>query len=617
MSSSLKILRVFLASPGDLGEERDAVRSAVTELNETSAADLGYHIELVGWEETPAAYGRPQDLINPALDRCHLFIGMVWRKWGTPPDTDGRFTSGFEEEFERSMSRREQSDSPDIALFFKEISKQLMEDPGDELKRVLAFRDQIIADKKILFQKFSTAYEMETLARKCIGAYVRRVASAEESSGPHKPGAERTGNDSKTGSQVSSPLLPEGFAFLKRLVDGMEQGHAIEDLTEADVARFRLLANSVSKPGNDDMDLGAHDLNILYLAHANGMPLGERELDCLARLGFHHLRFENVPLWHWYSSLPHPHKSVFLSSVAGANDDEIVGAIRVLDVLSIDLPTGPEPVTRKLLLDNWFSDESSTRVRSAALSYLTRMGTADDYAIVKREYDKSEPETSLRSLNCMLQILLRTGQPTSAPQLVLKSQVESLDSDTLATVLDGFENLEPTALLNGLDHRNPDVRRRSLQLLVARGSIDQKIVQQLCQDADASIRYASIAALSKLGRSLTEDEAKEILIRPQKSPLFGGLLGSTFPSDSEGEEHFARYRSDALRKLPETALTKHVDTSRGHDHDAFFTRAEKFFAKHGDELRRDVDDTFSGYFQERVRRMKNMLAGHPLRTKHY
>ena len=105
MSTTRNILRAFLASPGDLEEERKAIRDVVSEFNDSWATQLGYQIDLTGWEDTVSGFGRPQHLINEDVDRCDLFIGMIWKRWGTPPSTDGPYSSGFEEEFERGPWR--------------------------------------------------------------------------------------------------------------------------------------------------------------------------------------------------------------------------------------------------------------------------------------------------------------------------------------------------------------------------------------------------------------------------------------------------------------------------------------------------------------------------------
>ena len=57
----------------------------------------------------------------------------MWKKWGSPPSNESTYTSGFEEECERSIESRRQSQSPEISLLFKEIDPKLLEDPGEDL----------------------------------------------------------------------------------------------------------------------------------------------------------------------------------------------------------------------------------------------------------------------------------------------------------------------------------------------------------------------------------------------------------------------------------------------------------------------------------------------------
>ena len=60
MAATRKIVYVFLASPGDLQEERQAIRAAANEFNANWAESLGYQVDLLGWEETVAGFGRPR-----------------------------------------------------------------------------------------------------------------------------------------------------------------------------------------------------------------------------------------------------------------------------------------------------------------------------------------------------------------------------------------------------------------------------------------------------------------------------------------------------------------------------------------------------------------------------
>jgi hypothetical protein len=117
MADTRKIVKVFLASPGDLQDERRAAKSVVDEFNKLWADKLGYHVELVGWEDTVSRFGRPQEIINQDLERCEYFVGMIYRRWGTPPGASSRYSSGFEEEFETSVLRRSSSGKPEISPF--------------------------------------------------------------------------------------------------------------------------------------------------------------------------------------------------------------------------------------------------------------------------------------------------------------------------------------------------------------------------------------------------------------------------------------------------------------------------------------------------------------------
>jgi hypothetical protein len=179
MATSRKIIKVFLASPGDLPEERQAAKQVVDEFNRQWASFFGTHVELVGWEDTVSRFGRPQDLINRDLDQCEFFIGVMYRKWGSPPSKDGPHTSGFEEEFERAVASRKKSNRPEISLLFKDIESEFLKDPSEGLKKVEAFKNRVIAEKTILFQRFATLPEFEGKLRDCITSYVQSLQTEE------------------------------------------------------------------------------------------------------------------------------------------------------------------------------------------------------------------------------------------------------------------------------------------------------------------------------------------------------------------------------------------------------------------------------------------------------
>ncbi len=281
MADSRKLVNIFLASPGDLSDERRIAKTVADEVNTIFANAFGYQVELIGWEDTVSVFGRPQATINRDLERCELFIGMVWKKWGTPPDTTGAYASGFEEEFELSVARRAREGRPEISLFFKNIDEQFMRDPGDQLQKVIAFKKKIVDTKLLLFEDFSEA-TFATKLRRCISAYLitlQKKDSADQlnrTQAPATPGG--TPQVLQPGPQKQDPISDESMRFVNAFLPKTED--ATQAVSPAEVARFRLLGTLFSRPGNDDPVLGIHDSNLLYHERAN-VSFGRRELNGL------------------------------------------------------------------------------------------------------------------------------------------------------------------------------------------------------------------------------------------------------------------------------------------------------------------------------------------------
>ena len=100
-------VRLFVASPGDVAEERERLGRVVEQLNRGVARKLNLVVELVRWEtHAVPEMGRPQQVILDQLgkEEWDIFIGVLWLRFGTPTGAaDARsgvaFESGTEEEF--------------------------------------------------------------------------------------------------------------------------------------------------------------------------------------------------------------------------------------------------------------------------------------------------------------------------------------------------------------------------------------------------------------------------------------------------------------------------------------------------------------------------------------
>jgi hypothetical protein len=99
-----KVVRVMVASPGDVTEERDVIRDVIDKWNVANAKTFGVMLEATGWEthSFPELGARPQELINDRiLKDCDLLIGVFWTRLDTPTS---KAPSGTVEEIEKHVA---------------------------------------------------------------------------------------------------------------------------------------------------------------------------------------------------------------------------------------------------------------------------------------------------------------------------------------------------------------------------------------------------------------------------------------------------------------------------------------------------------------------------------
>jgi len=172
-----QVLRIFLASPGDLVAERRRAREVVDDVNKSTAESLGYFVELLGWEDTLPGADRAQDLINDDLMKCDLFVGMLWKRWG---QSTGKSSSGFKEEFDLATELHKKHKRPEIWLFFKRVPVNDTEGAESQLCCVTEFKKSIVSAKSPFFKEFKSPGEWERKFRVWLTKYLhsRAVSSS-------------------------------------------------------------------------------------------------------------------------------------------------------------------------------------------------------------------------------------------------------------------------------------------------------------------------------------------------------------------------------------------------------------------------------------------------------
>ena len=175
MAKNILEFKVFIASPGGLDKERLTFKESIEAHNMADGFARGLIYSPVGWEIVLRGVGRPQEIINDQVGECDYFILILWDRWGTPPDTEGKFTSGTEEEYQVALSCYNDASHPlkEIIVLFKAVDPRQLSDPGEQLSKVLAFKKSLEGEKKIFYDTFDDIEALKQKLRRYLSAWTR------------------------------------------------------------------------------------------------------------------------------------------------------------------------------------------------------------------------------------------------------------------------------------------------------------------------------------------------------------------------------------------------------------------------------------------------------------
>jgi hypothetical protein len=179
MSRPTTLIRIFLASPGDVQSEREIARHVITEVNRSVAIPRGFALQAVGWETDaiPELSGDPQSVVNAQIldsEPYDLFVGIMWNRFGT---ATGRADSGTEEEFNHSFESWKNSGRPHIMFYFCTRPSSLDRvDEVEQRKKVIQFKSKI-QNLGLIFT-FSATTDFERLFREHLTRWIGDLESA-------------------------------------------------------------------------------------------------------------------------------------------------------------------------------------------------------------------------------------------------------------------------------------------------------------------------------------------------------------------------------------------------------------------------------------------------------
>jgi hypothetical protein len=85
--------------------------------------------------------GRPQGVVNRQVGQFDVFIGIMWKRFGTPT---GRAESGTDEEFNVALKSWKTTRTPRIMFYFSQAPYTLRSiEEAEQLRKVLQFRRRV------------------------------------------------------------------------------------------------------------------------------------------------------------------------------------------------------------------------------------------------------------------------------------------------------------------------------------------------------------------------------------------------------------------------------------------------------------------------------------------
>lgn len=141
MPLTITSYRIFLASPGDVKDERNIVKDVVDDFNNTFSEELNAVLKLIRWEtHTYPSFGEDaQSVINEQIkDEYDIFIGILWRRFGSPTL---KYNSGTEEEFYRAFQKYTNSPSDiRIMIYFNDEALPISSIDIHQLSKINDFK---------------------------------------------------------------------------------------------------------------------------------------------------------------------------------------------------------------------------------------------------------------------------------------------------------------------------------------------------------------------------------------------------------------------------------------------------------------------------------------------
>ena len=263
--------RIFNASPGDVAEERKALAEIVVpELRRilSALATLGngqdIELEAIRWETHtwPDVGADPQDVINKQLSAFDIFVGIMWKRFGTPTKRAG---SGTGEEFQRAYDIYKKHHVPRIMFYFR--TTPFYPDSADEIQqfnKVFEFKERL-EELGVRYWEYNSPIDFERFVREHlirqildlthapVESKVEQQASPTQKVPDHLVFISYTPEDQRAAQRLASDLAAAGartWLDVNDLLPGQDwQQEIVNAMRSSNVFLVLLSSHVVNKTG--------------------------------------------------------------------------------------------------------------------------------------------------------------------------------------------------------------------------------------------------------------------------------------------------------------------------------------------------------------------------------
>jgi len=240
------VLRVLIASPIDVIEERTLLEDIIQELNNLWSSRLGIRFESVKWETNcyPAVGSDAQSVINNQIgDDYQIFIGILGKRFGTPTP---RAESGTSEEFYRAYKKyKNDPDHLDIMVYFsRELPDSLDNFDLNQYSLVESFREKL-GEEGVLYWKYKNKNDFSTKVRIHLTKLMQKW---EDKTKMDKPMEIRTSDKpAKTDYSGNVDIEIEELGYLDLIEVGEESFSEVKEIVRRMVEAITAIGNKMTE----------------------------------------------------------------------------------------------------------------------------------------------------------------------------------------------------------------------------------------------------------------------------------------------------------------------------------------------------------------------------------